>query len=558
MSSIVTDILRSTAGVLWNKVRDKTAEKLRGGDVTNARIGEIVVRELDDIKKKLDGLSRKDLLSSCTLVQEGINMLYLSLSKLNLEQKALADETVDDRAKTSRMTTGAQSEILNEVMDLSCVVDKLKVNADKECEKAKKRFEQARLKANDAFSNEALSVKDRIFAVELRIVSEILECLDSPDIAIKNCLSFLRMLHNLPAIKDIFNVYINGGVRSLTGKTERAENVKSVMLINCVLFQYVLKFSSKNSALQCWPTIDLPDRSFYPISQWMEISTRKSMGVELDQHPGRVVLDEGIIPDAIDAGAVNIRREVIVKASRNSVKVISSTGESKTVELPDPKEFDNVTQHRVEAFAVDKNDKVYVLRGLKTQTNFRKAESCALSILDQNYNVIHTCLLDFLKIAEKRSKMAINKNNDIIISQADDPYVYICDDVGQLKHKFDTMNSEGRPILCISGKNEILISRHCTEEVQIYTEEGNLKSTIKLPEAYGVLSVAFHHVMCKIIVLTRDYKHFLVHHLCLYSESGELESTALFRAEEFGWHPAVTSHPSGPVAVLTNKSITFI
>ena len=86
MSSIITSILSSTAGVLWNKARSKTAEKLRDGDVTNARISEIVVRELDDIKK-LDGLSRKDLLSSCTLVQEGIDMLYLSLSKLNLEQK---------------------------------------------------------------------------------------------------------------------------------------------------------------------------------------------------------------------------------------------------------------------------------------------------------------------------------------------------------------------------------------------------------------------------------------------------------------------------------------
>ena len=263
MSSIITSILSSTAGVLlWNKARSKTEEKLRDGDVTNARISEIVVRELDDIKKKLDGLSRKDLLSSCTLVQEGIDMLYLSLSKLNLEQKALADETADDRAKTSRMTTGAQSEILNEVMDLSCVVDKLKVNADKECEKSKKRFEEARLKANDAFSNEALSVKDRIFAVELRIVSEILECLDNPDIAIKNCLSFLRMLHNLLAIRDSFHVYINGGSwvykSSFTIEDEDVEIVKSVMLINYVLFEYVLKFSSKNPACSLGRPSNLP------------------------------------------------------------------------------------------------------------------------------------------------------------------------------------------------------------------------------------------------------------------------------------------------------------
>ena len=94
--------------------------------MTDAKIREIVVRELDDIKKKLEGLSRKDLLSSCTLLQEGVDLLYLSLRKLNLQQQALTTETEDDGAKTSAMTTGVESEILNEVMKLSCAMEKLK------------------------------------------------------------------------------------------------------------------------------------------------------------------------------------------------------------------------------------------------------------------------------------------------------------------------------------------------------------------------------------------------------------------------------------------------
>ena len=64
MSSIVNSILSSTIGLLWNKARDSVAAKLKDGDITDAKIREIVVRELDDIKTKLDGLSRKDLLSS--------------------------------------------------------------------------------------------------------------------------------------------------------------------------------------------------------------------------------------------------------------------------------------------------------------------------------------------------------------------------------------------------------------------------------------------------------------------------------------------------------------
>ena len=211
------------------------------------------------------------------------------------------------------------------------------------------------------------------------------------------------MLHNLPAIRDSFHVYINGGSwvykSSFTIEDEDVEIVKSVMLINYVLFEYVLKFSSKNPALQSWPTIELADRSFHPILEWTEISTRKSMGEELDQHPGRVVLEEKLRDTA---AAVNSHRDVIgVVSSCSSIYIISRTGKIKTAELPDPKEFDNVAQDWIEALAVDKNDKVYVLRTLRTRKNFRKAESQynhALSILDENYNVIHTCPLDFLEV----------------------------------------------------------------------------------------------------------------------------------------------------------------
>ena len=89
-------------------------------------------------------------------------------------------------------------------------VENIKLGSNKEFKSAKKRFEDARRKATEAFCNEALSIKDRIFATKLRIVSGILECLDNPEIAITGCLPFLKKLHSLPAIQEIFNVYING------------------------------------------------------------------------------------------------------------------------------------------------------------------------------------------------------------------------------------------------------------------------------------------------------------------------------------------------------------
>ena len=252
MSSIVTSILSSTVGLLWNKVRDKTAKHLRDSGITNAQIRQAVVRELNGMDTKLDGLSRKDLLSSYSFLEEGVQLLNASFEKF--EQKAAANEGNDDRGEISGTPSsgGGESDILNEVIKLSRAVGKLEIDSI-EFYSAKERFEDARKEATHAFCNEALNIQDLIFASKLRVVSEIFECLDNPDTAATSCLSFLKKLHGLPDIREIFSVYLNGGVKSVFNKTERAENVKSVMMINYVLYRFVLKFGSKYSIVQCSP-----------------------------------------------------------------------------------------------------------------------------------------------------------------------------------------------------------------------------------------------------------------------------------------------------------------
>ena len=109
MASIVTSILSCTVGLLWNKARDSTAYKLKDGNTTDEKIREIVVRELNDIKSKLDGLSRKDLLSSYGFLKEGVNLLNASLDKSNDDEH---NETRDHHDETSTMLDGARC-ILN-------------------------------------------------------------------------------------------------------------------------------------------------------------------------------------------------------------------------------------------------------------------------------------------------------------------------------------------------------------------------------------------------------------------------------------------------------------
>ena len=64
MSAIVNGIVNSTIGLVCNEIRDYIAHRLNDGDINDSELRQIVVRELDEIKTKLDGLSRKYLLAS--------------------------------------------------------------------------------------------------------------------------------------------------------------------------------------------------------------------------------------------------------------------------------------------------------------------------------------------------------------------------------------------------------------------------------------------------------------------------------------------------------------
>jgi hypothetical protein len=541
MSSIVTSILSSTVGLLWNKARDSTAAILQGGEVPDENIREIVVSELNDIKTKLHGLLRnKDLLSSYKFLQEGVDLLNVSLNKLKLGHKAMLDD-VQDRGGS-------------EALELSHAMGKLKINSDKEFESAKERFKDARKTATHAFCNEALSTKDRIFAAKLRIVSEILEYLESPETTITGCLSFLKKLHSLPAIEDTFSVYLNGGLKSLLNKSERVENVRSVMLINGVLFQYVSKFSSKFSTMLAWPTIELADRSFNPILDWQEISTRKSIGDELTQLPNGLILNEEMDPRN---SAVNSHGDVIVGEQPDNIKIINKTGESKVVELHEASQVKVIVEN-IAGLAVDKNNNVYVVRWVRTSTGNGSVLSYVLTVLDENYNVKQDSRrLEFMEVSNYYVKIAINKNNNIIMIKGGDPQVYVCDNTGKLKHKFELRGSRYALSLSICGQGEIMISSGDDQAVHIYSGEGNPKSTIKLPEGHAVRELAFHYVICKIIVLTYVEKKNSNFLLC-YTEAGELETTTFFCKRISGEYcPRIKSHPSGPVAIVRGKSTIF-
>ena len=237
MSSLITAVFKVTIGLLVNKGRDKLAEKLNEGDVTDQKFRGLIVREIDEIKSKLDGLARKDLLASISLFKEGIELLYevFESARPSTEHRAIA------AAATACVE---QFDIAKEMRKLD--ISALDESAMRKLGRAKKRFEEARLKATEAFNNEALELPDRLLAMQYRLMATILETVDNPTDALAACRVCLDELHQVPAVKEYFKVELEEGLRlrARFNKDERRQIIFSVCHANRVIYDVMSMLGS--------------------------------------------------------------------------------------------------------------------------------------------------------------------------------------------------------------------------------------------------------------------------------------------------------------------------
>ena len=435
-------------------------------------------------------------------------------------------------------------------MSLRQAIESLKISSEERLVSAKECFKPSRERATDAFNNKSLSIKDRIMACKLRVAARILESgLDDPDAAITACLLSLEELHGLLAIQEMFDVFCKGGLTSMLKKSKRFENIMSVLFINHALYDFASKYCSELPIPLAWPVIELTGRTLHPILNVDEVLqlTKTSGREEFVPQLNRVVVDPRIRSAYF---VVNSRGEIIL-LTKNKMIIIYSTAESKDVMLPEPKETDVVDLWPRDV-AVDSHDNVYAVTRLE-----RRDEIFVLDVFDKNYNIKHVSILDFFDGGGYRSvNIAVDENQNLYMITHWDNQVYVCDNAGKLKFKFER-DGVCLHSLSISNNDNVMIASDDLSSVQMYTTEGKLKSTIKVP-VHEAWRVAFHHGICKIIVLTyveEQDSWFILS----YSETGELENSLFFRKR----HPErncidIKSHPSGPVVVVMNETVTFI
>ncbi|XP_046843420.1 uncharacterized protein LOC124437498 [Xenia sp. Carnegie-2017] len=257
------NLLLSLFQFFTNKARDAAADRLENGDVGSEGFRELIKRDLHDIKRKLDNLSKIDLCSSLNYLEEGFILLFNCIDEVESDRECEeASNNDESEATCSAITTK---------YDLSHAIQHSKV-----FERAKDRFKKSREKATDVFNNKNLSLEERIFAVVVKIMAQIFECPEHRKNVIDLCLSYIKRLHEMDGVRKMFSVSIGGGMKAMFGKSQRMENIKSVILLNHHLYQFIARINNNHDHLSSWPSIELGDgKMFDPIQDW-----RKEFAVE--------------------------------------------------------------------------------------------------------------------------------------------------------------------------------------------------------------------------------------------------------------------------------------
>ena len=431
MSAIVTTVLKGTLGFLIKKGRKAAVERLKDGDVTNEKLKNWIVDEIDSVNSKLDAMAKKDLGASISFFREGLVFLNnametktCGIGSLNaspvevgkvknvkeenfegsnekanpeaLKEAAswpklfwsIASQTTgfwdhggeDDKGleAASQMTEEPERSSGAEENELSLTGElrKMNLNSLNEIEEAildaKKRFDDARRKATEAFNNEVLTPLDRILAMGVRLMATILEKVDNPVSALDACISGLNELHSMPFVTENFSVELQKGIKSRLSKDERRQIISFVCQVNRTIYDFALLVSTKE-VLSFWPCVEIANERVDPLRD----SRMANMLRKLEMGDFCLAWSFGQrFASATSIATNTLGQFLVVDESGNCVKTFDASGKFL-------KSFNPSTKYgQLVAVATDQDDNIYVLEN-KRSGNSAKAFLQVLNNLAQ-------------------------------------------------------------------------------------------------------------------------------------------------------------------------------
>ncbi|XP_078378086.1 uncharacterized protein LOC144661260 [Oculina patagonica] len=533
MSSIVTAVLKA----LVNKGRDKAAEKLKDGDVTDQKFRRLIVREIDDIKKKLEGLSRKDLLASISFFREGIELLYTVFEEARSRSEYGAVATQAACAEAFSVVKGVR------MFDLT----DLDESATRKLYDAKKRFEDARRKATEAFNNEALETSDRILAMQYRVMATILEKVDNPADAVEPCRVCIEELNSLQAVKSSFDIQLKKGilaVRGLLGKDERRNIISSVCHINRVFYDVTLTVG-KDIPFLMQPAVDIGEDKVDPLRDERVTEVLRKQGMEHCCVPPWSFGQEGEEEHKLKRPrgiATNSSGQFIVGDYHDgNVKVFDSTGTFMSL-LSLPKD-DVHTKLYVLDVATDVNDSIYVLASLN-KPGAMKYERVVYEFnnttdLRHKFPARGDRHWGRLTVTDSGKVLVLRVDNVVDVHESDGQFVCSFGE-GILKDAWDiTAANDGR--VMVLDRDDFC--------VHIFSEHGDHLNKFKLQGSYWYPRIAFHRASEHVVLAGRERWIKDLLQVEVFTKDGEFVRSTQIHQERTDLLRGITVTTEGRIAV---------
>ena len=433
------DIIKFILGLLADKTRKSAANELKEGDVTDETFRSLIEREIDEIKWKLNGLARANLLASISFFKEGLVYLYKVLDMRRSEEDGSeTTQGADGKEKVNLKVTLRSSAASTETVSIAKQMERLQLTGQDEpaaraLSDAKKRFEDARRKATEAFCNEAPSTTDRILAMQFRLMATLLEKADGPSDALATCRLCLEELHSMPAVQKCFRAQFQQGVLTRMmwfNKGEREEIICSVCRLNRAVYD-VAQMVGESVNLLFWPCVDIGEEKVDPLRDSRVMETLQKLGMEQLFVTPRSFGQEGEEEHRLK-GACNITTNtqgqyIVVDWGARDIKVFHSSGKclysSRSPIDVICMDADTDRRWSICGIVTDREDNIYIL-------------NTCWKLCDMAYGVIQSTMYVFdkhmnlhhkynVKIGEHGYSIAVNDNNKMFVLRVDsDVQVY--------------------------------------------------------------------------------------------------------------------------------------
>ena len=554
MSSIITAVFKATFGLLVNKARDKAAEKLKEGDVTDKRIRDLIQREIDDIKSKLDGLARNALLAAIDAFETGVKYLYEAVDADAVDAMVGRRERRNEASSTPIVNTVA----LATEMELTEVNDETK----RALSEAKERFKEARQEATRAFNNEALSTLDRIKAIRYRVMAIMLESavetvliagdLSSLSVrsALKNalpeCEQCLQKLNSLPDVQNSLKVELDKGLLNIKGrfgKDERREIISTVCRVNRAIYDAAQAAGKHGLVLNC-TAVDTGEDRIYPLHDERVANVLRKVDMEDCCVPwsfGQEGEEDHKLKDPRGIATNADGQFIIADYWDKSVKVFGSTG--KFVLKFHPERDDTETDFAVFDVATDVNSNIFVL-----VRQWRAGAEQEVQVFSPTADLLHK----FPVRGGGWGTLAVTNNK--VLVRRDRTAVDVYEHQGTYVRSFGEGMLEDACDITAGPDGQVMILDWGDSCVFIFTDDGQqqCKFNINTKEDEMSYRIACHPSGEYVVVggLERGTSHHLVHCVAIYSKDGEFVRRIEQTAETIVGIRGITVSMEGHIAVV--------